>query len=449
MLEAQIRRIEQVNPRINALSGHLFDNARREALASDRRYEQNKARPLEGLTVAAKEEQPIEGQPLTLGSNALPPEVSDRTHPILERIREAGGIIHIRTTTPEFCAAGYTESELWGITRNPWNTAYSCGGSSGGSGAALAAGFTTLATGSDIAGSIRIPAAFNGVVGYKPAYSTVPAMPPMNLDTYCHDGAMARTVADSCLLNSVISGQHVHDFVSLPHFDNRSAAEPQIRGMRIGIASPLGSYPVSVEIQTAVSKTADGLRNAGAEVTAVQFDWDANELTRTAFAHFGSIMAPMVREVMGGHFNDAEAYTKAFVETSEQALKDVGHYATVTLENRIQTELLETFENIDVLLCPATSIVAFKADARPSDSELEVDGSIHQMVHHLQAAHTLPFNMASRSPVFTVPVEVSESGVPIAVQIVGAPYTESNARSVAQAVQSTAPWYKPSLRPSL
>ncbi len=124
----------------------------------------------------------------------------------VQRILDAGGIVHARTTTPEFSCAPVTWTKLWGVTRNPWHPDYSPGGSSGGSGAALAAGSTTLATGSDIGGSIRIPASFCGVVGFQPPYGRVPEVEVFNLDHYCHEGPMARTVADCALLENVIAG---------------------------------------------------------------------------------------------------------------------------------------------------------------------------------------------------------------------------------------------------
>ncbi len=158
--------------------------------------------------MAVKEEARIAGQRNTLGSLPLRDEVAEKTAAFVQRIIDAGGIVHARTTTPEFSCAPVTWTKLWGVTRNPWNTQYSPGGSSGGSAAALAAGTTTLATGSDIGGSIRIPASFCGVVGFKPPYGRVPEVATFNLDHYCHEGPLARTVADCALLENVIAGPH-------------------------------------------------------------------------------------------------------------------------------------------------------------------------------------------------------------------------------------------------
>jgi len=143
------------------------------------------------------------GRSLRLASLLTEGYVADETHPVAERVYAAGAIVHARATTPEFSCAAFTHSKLWGITRNPWNPEYTPGGSSGGSGAALAAGTAYLASGSDIGGSIRIPSSFCGTTGFKPPYGRVPEEPPFNLDHYCHVGPMGRSVADVALLENV------------------------------------------------------------------------------------------------------------------------------------------------------------------------------------------------------------------------------------------------------
>lgn len=168
LLDAQIKRTEAVNPAVNAVVMNYFDEAKEQARKAEQAYMNGGARILEGLTLAVKDEHNIAGKITTNGSLLLQSNVATYTDPICERTIEAGAIVHARTSTPEFSAHYATWSKLWGATRNPWNLKYHVGGSSGGSGAALASGMTTLATGSDIAGSIRMPAAQNGIVGFKP-----------------------------------------------------------------------------------------------------------------------------------------------------------------------------------------------------------------------------------------------------------------------------------------
>ena len=236
-LEALIDRVEAHDSTINAVVDRRYDEARAEAREAAERYvgKGDAPRPLEGLCVAAKEEQPMAGRPWQQGSLAFADEVAKYDHPIIERIQSAGGIIHIRTATPEFSCAGFCHSELWGVTRNPWNTEFTPGGSSGGSGAALAAGFAPLATGSDIGGSIRIPASFSGVVGFKPPFGRVPGLAPYHLDQYCHDGPLARTVADCGLLENVIAGPHWRDVVSLRDPPQIPRESTGVEGMRVAL----------------------------------------------------------------------------------------------------------------------------------------------------------------------------------------------------------------------
>jgi Asp-tRNA(Asn)/Glu-tRNA(Gln) amidotransferase A subunit family amidase len=167
-LNSLIARAEQVEPTINAFAFEYFDEALAKAKKAEDRFMQTDARlrPLEGLPLAVKDEMDIKGKLTTNGSLYLKDNVSTETHYSIERLLRAGAIVHARTTTPEFSCAGVAHSRVHGVTRTPWNPSFTCGGSSGGSGAALAAGSTPLATGSDIGGSIRIPAAMCG--GMRP-----------------------------------------------------------------------------------------------------------------------------------------------------------------------------------------------------------------------------------------------------------------------------------------
>ena len=197
LLDAVLARAEVVEPSINAFTEQLRDEAYAAARESERRYAGGgDVRPRGGIPLVLKEEQPIAGRTLEEGSLVEKGVVAELTHPVADRVLAAGAVVHARTTTPEFSCAPFTHTELWGVTRNPWNLAMSPGGSSGGSGASLAAGSTVLATGSDIGGSIRLPSSFCGVVGFKPPFGRVPGLAPFNQDTYCADGPMGRTVAD-------------------------------------------------------------------------------------------------------------------------------------------------------------------------------------------------------------------------------------------------------------
>jgi Asp-tRNA(Asn)/Glu-tRNA(Gln) amidotransferase A subunit family amidase len=182
LLESVPARADEVEPVVNALCHRFPERALRRAREAESRYagKGDPPRPLEGIPTAVKEEEPIEGLPWTQGSRVHADLVADETSVFARRILDAGAVVHAMTTAPEFSCACFTHSALWGVTRNPWNPDVSTGGSSGGSAAALASGTTTLASGSDIGGSIRVPAAFCGVVGFKPPFGRVPQLAPFN-----------------------------------------------------------------------------------------------------------------------------------------------------------------------------------------------------------------------------------------------------------------------------
>ena len=216
----------------------LIDEAHalRRAEESAARYLAGTARPLEGVPVAIKEETSVAGWPRTIGS-WLHDERPTAHHPVVERLLDAGAVPHLQTTVPEFCVIGQTHSARYGVSRNPWNRAVTPGGSSGGAGAVLAAGLTPLATGSDMGGSIRIPAAMNGVYGYKPPFGRLAATPGEELFAFAVEGPMARTLEDLRLMQNVMQGPHPASYTGMP-------AEPlpehpqDLRGMRLALTLP-------------------------------------------------------------------------------------------------------------------------------------------------------------------------------------------------------------------
>jgi aspartyl-tRNA(Asn)/glutamyl-tRNA(Gln) amidotransferase subunit A len=323
-------------------------------------------------THAVKEEAPIAGQPNTLGSLPLRDEVAPETAVFVQRIIDAGGIVHARTTTPEFSCAPFTWTRLWGVTRNPWNTAFSPGGSSGGSAAALAAGTTTLATGSDIGGSIRIPASFCGIVGFKPPYGRVPEVEIFNLDHYCHEGPMARSVADCALLEDVIAGPHWSDVASVrPKLTIGSPLEG-IAGMRIALSLDLGCYAVDADVAANTLAAAQRLRSAGAVVTPVTLPWQLAQISEAARIHFGMIFGPSLRSLYAASASELTSYARRFYEESEQVGKDE-YVAGLELEGKIYAPLGALLEQYDALICPTFAIPAYPAEY-DTDQEVRVNG---------------------------------------------------------------------------
>jgi aspartyl-tRNA(Asn)/glutamyl-tRNA(Gln) amidotransferase subunit A len=393
-----------------------------------------------------KEEQPIEGRSLRFGSLLTEGLVANETHPVAERVYGAGALVHARTTTPEFSCAGFTHSDLWGITRNPWNPDYTPGGSSGGSGAALAAGTAYLASGSDIGGSIRIPSSFSGVVGFKAPFGRVAALPPFNLDVYCHDGAMARTVADTALLHNVIQGQHPVDHVSLP-----ALPIPQdlgdVRGMRIAWAATLGDIPVEPEVEANTRAFAEALRNAGATVEEVTVELSLERLTEAALVHYGSIMGPSMSEEVDPQDPRFMDYTRSFLEKSSAAAARTSVYRGMELETEIHLAISRVFADHDALVCPTFGGLGLRAGDSYADG---IDVAGRHLEIYIFAALTPVFNVASRHPVLAVPSGIASNGVPTGVQVVARPYDDVTAFQVgAAAERELGLWLDPTWRPSL
>ena len=448
LMEAVIARAEAVEPAINAFAETRYEQAMDQAREAEARYAGRgpEPGPLEGLPVAVKEEAPIEGQRHTLGSVPLRDVVADHTAVFVQRIIDAGGIVHARSTTPEFSCAPFTWTKLWGVSRNPWNTAFSPGGSSGGSAASLAAGSATLATGSDIGGSIRIPSSFCGVTGFKPPYGRVPEVEIFNLDHYCHEGPLARSVADCALLQNVIAGPHPSDVASLrPKLEIPGRLEP-VTGMRIALSVDLGCYEVDDDVVANTRAAADRLRDAGATVQEVSLPWRREEINQAARIHFGMIFGPSVREIYESRAEDLTSYARRFVIESDQVAKD--DYVTgLALEAAIYAPLGALLEEFDALICPTFAVPALPAEY-DTDQPVLVNGRPRE--DWLDVLMTLPFNIASRCPVLSVPSGRSADGVPTGLSVVGRTYDDVTAFRVAAAHEERFGWLDaPDRRPPL
>jgi aspartyl-tRNA(Asn)/glutamyl-tRNA(Gln) amidotransferase subunit A len=444
LVTAVIERAEAVEPSVNAFAATFYDEALDAARAAEKRYLAGDARPLEGIPVAVKEEAPIAGKRNTLGSLPLRDEVAIATAPFVQRISDAGGIVHAQSTTPEFCCAPVTWTKLWGVTRNPWNLAYAPGGSSGGSAAALAAGSTTLATGSDIGGSIRIPSSFCGVTGFKPPYGRVPEFPPFNLDHYCHEGPMGRSVADVALLENVIAGPHPSDVASVRPKLEIPLPLGSVAGLRIALSPDLGCFDVDPEVAANTLAAAERLRDAGAVVTEVSLPWKLADIIRAVEIHFGMIFGPSIGPLYAEHGDDLTSYAQKFYAESGKIVKE-DFIKGLELEAAIYAPLGEVLEEYDALICPTFAIPALAAEWQHGDIPAGRNDS-----SWMETMMTVPFNIASRCPVLSVPSGRASNGVPTGLSVVGKTYDDVTAFRVAAAHEERYPWYTdPAHRPAI
>jgi aspartyl-tRNA(Asn)/glutamyl-tRNA(Gln) amidotransferase subunit A len=448
-MHAMIARAEAVEPKINAFGNRYFEQALDAAKRAEVRYAGSGTRPraLEGLAIAIKEETPIAGQFTTNGSLITKDHMETHTATVAQRILDAGGIVHARSTAPEFSCAPYTHSRLWGITRNPWNLAYSPGGSSGGSAASLAAGSTTLANGSDIGGSIRIPASFSGVVGFKPPYGRVPEFSPFNLDHYCHEGPLARTVADCALLENVMAGPDPGDVVSLRPKLRIPSALRGVEGWRIALSIDLGGFPVDDDVAENTRAAARAFQEAGAIVEEVRLGWDWREILEASRIHFGVIFGPSIGQLIAEHREMMTSYAIRFGEETARIKKE-DFLRGLEMEGRIYAHLGEILRRYRVLICPTFAVPALEAGEEYVDHGPVVNGKA--VAEWYDTMMTLPFNICSRCPVMSVPSGLSRDGVPTGLQIVGRTYDDVSVFRAGAALERIRPWLDvPARRPAL
>ncbi|MGA9345679.1 MAG: amidase [Nocardioidaceae bacterium] len=450
LLDAVLARIAAVEPGINALTEQLVDAAFVAARESEARYARSdgSARPLEGIPVLLKEEQPIAGHTLEEGSLLEKGVIADVTHPVVTRVLEAGAVVHGRTTTPEFSCAPFTHSTLWGVTRNPWDTDLSPGGSSGGSAAALAAGETVLATGSDIGGSIRIPAALCGLVGFKPPFGRVPGLPPFNSDTYCADGPLGRSVADVARLQNVLTGPHPGDQASLRPAYVLPEQFEDVHGLRVALCITLGDYVVDPEIEANTRAAAAALAAAGAVVTEVELPWSRDQLAAAAWIHFGAIFGASVNALADEHGEQLMPYTRDFAQRAAKAMGEPGAYLTgLAAEAEIYAPLGGLLAQHDVLLCPTVAAPGLAA-GEDYVGRLVTVGTTE--VPWTDVLMTLPFNVVGRVPVLAVPSGRTDEGLPTGVQLVGRTYDDVSVFRAGAALEAALGlWSDPTWRPGL
>src|SRR6266545_2978873 len=244
VIGAVLDRIDRINPRLNAFVTLTDDQARREAKAAERALMKRGARlgPLHGVPFGVKDLVITKGVRTTFGTPLYRDHVPTEHAPIVERMKTAGAIMLGKTNTPTLGWIGSTHNLLFGATRNPWNLERTPGGSSGGASAAVAAGLAPLHIGTDGGGSIRIPASFAGIFGFKASYGRIPAYPPSGGWSLSHVGPMTRTVRDAALMMSVCAGPDERDQYSLPadRVDYVKALSGSLKGLRVGYTDDLG-----------------------------------------------------------------------------------------------------------------------------------------------------------------------------------------------------------------
>ncbi len=393
-----------------------------------------------------KDETAIKGERTTSASLIKKDNIDTADAFVVERIKRAGAIIHGRSTAPEFSAAGVTHSRLWGVTRNPWNTDFTPGGSSGDAAAQLAAGTTTLANGSDIGGSIRIPASCCGVVGFKPPYGRVPEEPGMNLDFYCHEGPLARTVSDCVLFENVLAGPHPKDITTLKPKLRIPAELKGIEGWKIATSIDLGYCEVDPEVRNNTEAALDVFRGLGCTVEEVDLGWTWQVLG-AAMSHLGHLWGSSMAPLLARHRFEMTSYVRDFAEFA-QTTTGLDFFEAMMHAGEMYQTLGPILEKYNLLICPTAAIPAVGAEHDPGKDRIEINGvEVDPMIGWVM---TYPFNMMSRCPVMSVPSGHGSNGVPTGIQLVGRTYDDVSVFRAAKAYETARPWLDaPERRPKL
>lgn len=426
LLDLHLARIDEVNPRVNALVSLDPEHARRTAGEADARLARgDTVGPLHGLPYAVKDTHATAGWRTTYGSPVMADNIPERDDLIVERARAAGAVIVGKSNVPEFAAGSHTFNPVFGTTVNPHDLSRSAGGSSGGSAAALASGMVPLADGSDMGGSLRNPASFNNVVGLRPGLGRVPEWPQANAwEATAVVGPMARTVADLALLLSVVAGPTSKAPLAL-ETPGSTFAEPLgqmgdvLSGLRVAFSADLGgAFEVDTEVARVVAEQMAVFQGAGSVVTEDHPDLhEAEDTFRTLRAwHFQAKFADLLRDHPDQVKDSLADNIRAGADLTGADIARA-YMARTTLADRMRG----FFENHDVLVMPVSQVPPFPAD---QEYPYEINGRAQDT--YLDWMRSSYFITATGAPAISVPAGFTADGLPVGIQIV-APHSGERA----------------------
>ncbi len=436
VLEDVFSRIAEWEPRLNAL--YAFDPGRARALAAESTERWRRKRPkgaLDGVPVTVKENIAMKGTPAPLGTAAatLSPALEDA--PPVARLREAGAIIFAKTTMPDYGMLSSGLSSFHGITRNPWDPGKNPGGSSAGAAAAAAAGYGPLHIGTDIGGSLRLPAGWCGIFALKPSLGRMPIDSPYVGRVA---GPMTRSVDDAALMMSVLSQPDARDGMSLPPASiSWRRLEKSLQGVRIGLMLDAGcGMALNDAVRTVIATAATAFEAAGAvieEVAPIMSDEILNGLDRFWRARCWDEMSKLSAEQRGKVLPFIRSWAEEGARlTGVEVIR--GFNATMT----IRAKAAALFQSAGFVLSPVAPVLNF-----PAANASPLNDPENPFAH---IGYTVPWNM-SEQPAASINAGYSASGFPIGLQIVGKRFDDHGVLQIAKAFESirTAqkPWPQP------
>jgi Asp-tRNA(Asn)/Glu-tRNA(Gln) amidotransferase A subunit family amidase len=436
IMENCLARIEEVNPALNCFCFVFRDEAMalaKEAEAAILRGDD--VGPLHGLPVAIKDFTPTKGKRTTRGSKVFENWVPDHNALIVDRLCGAGAIMVGKTTTPEFAYSSFTKSPLWGITRNPWDQSMTPGGSSGGSAAAVASGCVPMAEGSDMGGSVRIPASFCGILGLKPSLGRIPMdILPTVFDNISHFGPLTRTIGDSALFMSVASGPYEQDIMSVKETVDFGAMLPgNVAGKRFALSLDLGFLAVDAEVEAQVRAAAAALADAGASVVEVDLGWTKQSMD-CWYEYWGVYLAAFFGDKLEAHRDEMDPEVVNLLEAG-LAMDAVSFKRIEIVRTEQWRKLAALFETYDALLCPTMALPAQPADGSDTNYDrVDEAGRFHAL------DMTSIFNNVAQCPALSVPAGFTSGGLPVGLQIVTPRFADVEALAIGATLEKVRPW---------
>lgn len=427
-LDAHLTQIERVNPQVNAVCTLAADQAMEAARKLD---DGPVTGPLHGVPVGIKDLSETRGIRTTFGSPIFEDWIPDYDSLPVERLKNAGAVVVGKTNTPEFGAGSQTFNPVFGPTLNPYDVSRTCGGSSGGSAVALASGMVPLATGSDLGGSLRNPAAWCNVVGFRTSIGRVPNHPnSLAFNSLSVQGPMGRSVDDVALQLSVLAGPDSRFPSSLPEPGSSFSADlgRSFEGVRVAWSKDLGGYPVDDQITAVLERQRQVFSDVGCIVEEASPDLsDADEI-------FHVFRAYKFAFDYGKHLNEhPDKLKQTVIWNIEQGLKLTAIDMAIAENKRtlLHERVADFFSKYDFLLCPVTSVPPFSIE---QEYVTEVNG--RKLENYIQWMATCYAITVTGNPAISVPAGFTDDALPVGLQIVGAYREDFSVLQMAKAFES-------------
>ena len=439
LCDAVLARLERLNPKLNAFLTVTADVARAQAKAAEARAMRGASlSPLDGIPYSIKDLEPTAGIRTTFGSKWFESNVPAEDGAVAGRLKAAGGVLLGKTNTPNFGHKDSCDNLLGPSCRNPWKPDRTSGASSGGAGAAVAAGLGPIAHGSDGAGSIRIPSALCGIFGLKPSFGRVPAHPSADYwAARSHNGPMTRTVRDAALLLRAMAGPDPRDPLAIdaPPEDYVAACEGDLRGVRAVWSADFGYAPVDPEVRRIAEAAARRFEHAGAKVEARDPGWpDPGPFHRIIYE-----VNVAARQIDRAD-ERPEWIEPSLMQMIESArrVSAIEHSKALFQRSVFYNQARQFFETCDLLLTPQMPVGAWSAEPGPRQGPPTIGGRPTPSMFD-RLAFTFPFNLTGQ-PAATVPCGFTAEGLPVGLQIVGRWHADSLVLRAAACFEAIQPW---------